>query len=216
MSPTYGYGSQALQDGQLDEGNEQAPRSERRLQVVKARPGTLRPAPLPATPVNASAVLPDFDEAFRTHAPHLRRIARRVLGADDEVEDVVQDVFIRAHQRLPDLRNAAAMRSWLGTITVRVARRRLRSGWFSRVWRGEDAHAFEQRDPSATPEHYAIVSSFNRYLQRLPADQRLAWVLCEVEEKTLPEAAKISACSLSTVTRRLQAAKSRIRKAMRD
>jgi RNA polymerase sigma-70 factor (ECF subfamily) len=108
------------------------------------------------------------------------------------------------------------MRSWLGTITVRVARRRMRSSWFTRVWRGDDTICLEMQDPGATPEQHSMVASFNRYLQRLPAEQRLAWVLCEVEEKTLPEAAKISACSLSTVTRRLQAAKSRIKKAMRE
>jgi RNA polymerase sigma-70 factor, ECF subfamily len=169
-----------------------------------------------ATPSESPATLRDFESAFRSHAPHLRRIARRILGAEDEVEDVVQDVFIRAHQRLPELRNTEAMRSWLATITVRVARRRLRSSWFSRVWRGDDTICVDVQDPGATPEQYSMVASFNRYLQRLPADQRLAWVLCEVEEKTLPEAARLSDCSLSTVTRRLQAAKSRIKRAMRE
>jgi len=206
------FGSSAL-DHRSDE-DEAVPRSERRLQVVRTKTaGGDAPGPQPSR----ATTLPAFDETFRTHAPHLRRIARRILGADDEVDDVVQDVFIRAHQRLPELRNAAAMRSWLGTITVRVARRRLRSSWFSRVWRGgDDTICVDLQDPGATPEQHSMVASFNRYLQRLPPDQRLAWVLCEVEEKTLPEAAKISACSLSTVTRRLQAAKSRIRRAMRD
>ncbi len=217
---THAFGSSALDQSPSSE-DEAAPRSERRLQVVRTETtDTERESKPPASgprQARPSRALPEFDEAFRAHAPHLRRIARRILGADDEVDDVVQDVFIRAHQRLPELRNAAAIRSWLGTITVRVARRRLRSSWFSRVWRGgDDTICVDLQDPGATPEQHSMVASFNRYLQRMPADQRLAWVLCEVEEKTLPEAAKISACSLSTVTRRLQAAKSRIRKAMRD
>jgi len=207
----HAFGSSALD--RSDE-EETVPRSERRLQVVRTEKETEAAKPLRST--RPAKAVPEFDEAFRSHAPHLRRIARRILGADDEVDDVVQDVFIRAHQRLPELRNAAAIRSWLGTITVRVARRRLRSSWFSRVWRGDDTICIDLRDPGASPEQHSMVASFNRYLQRLPEDQRLAWVLCEVEEKTLPEAAKISACSLSTVTRRLQAAKTRIKKAMRD
>lgn len=211
-------GTRGLGNGAIDRSRSiesaEPPQSERRLLIVGARASNDGPGGLSAR--RAKPVTPEFDAAFRAHAPHLRRIAQQVLGSGEEVDDVVQDVFIRAHQRLHELRNAAALRSWLGTITVRVARRRLRSTWFKRVWRGDDAVGFELPDPGATPEQYSMVASFNRYLQRLPEDQRLAWVLCEVEGKTLPEAARISECSLSTVTRRLQAAKSRIRKAMRD
>src|SRR6185437_11293417 len=54
------------------------------------------------------------------------RLVFRLLGREDEVDDVVQDVFVSLFGNLKNIRRPEALRGWLATTTVRMARRRLR------------------------------------------------------------------------------------------
>ena len=67
-----------------------------------------------------------LDAAFRRYSPYVAAISLRLLGRDDEVDDIVQDVFLSAVKGFQQIRDAGAAKAWLATVTVRVARRRLR------------------------------------------------------------------------------------------
>ncbi|HEX2881976.1 MAG TPA: RNA polymerase sigma factor [Polyangiaceae bacterium] len=148
----------------------------------------------------------NFDDLFRRFAPYVGAIALKILGRDDEVDDLVQEVFIKAHRGLSNLKDPQAVRPWLATITVRMARRRLRLYWFSRVFRLNEL-GDGLVDTQASPEQRALVSSVYRWLERMPANERIVWVLRQVEGQTLEQIAEICECSLSTVQRRLRAAR---------
>ena len=66
--------------------------------------------------------------------PVRRAGALRVLGRDDEVDDVVQEVFLVAMADLDKLRNPLAVRGWLKTVTVRKAYRVLKQRGRRRLW----------------------------------------------------------------------------------
>src|SRR5689334_4180101 len=73
-----------------------------------------------------------LDEAYRRYLPYVAKLGYRLLGGGADVDDLVQDVFVAAAERLPHLRDPLALKSFLASITVRVAqrkhvRRRLRS-----------------------------------------------------------------------------------------
>src|SRR4051812_39145033 len=74
-----------------------------------------------------------LDEAFRLHSAYVATLAMRVLGRRDEVEDAVHDTFLAAHGGLKTLRHPSEARTWLTTVALRIARRRLRvrkvRGW---------------------------------------------------------------------------------------
>src|SRR5438552_1874722 len=74
----------------------------------------------------AATELPTLESAFRRYSSYVAAIAIRLLGRDDEVDDVVQDVFLAAQGGLGKLRDPDAIKPWLATVTVRIARRRLR------------------------------------------------------------------------------------------
>src|SRR5687767_9889232 len=63
---------------------------------------------------------------FRRHAPRLFGLAFRIMGRDDDLEDIVQDAFVEGYERLDKLQEADAFASWIGTIVVRQAYRRIR------------------------------------------------------------------------------------------
>jgi len=157
----------------------------------------------------------DFDTLFRRFAPYVGRIASSVLGAADEAEDVVQEVFVIAHRHLDKVRDRAATKAWLSRVTVREAARHLRRRKLKRILgiAGDVAGSPHLADHGATPEDRAMLLSVYRELDRLPTAERLAWTLRHVEGERLEAVAELCDCSLATAKRRIAAATQRIRAA---
>jgi RNA polymerase sigma-70 factor, ECF subfamily len=164
-----------------------------------------------AAPVAVEVPL-TLDAVFRAHAGFVASIALRVLGRPGEVDDLVQDVFIRVLPRLGTLRDASALRSWLAVITARLARRRLRSRRW-KMWLGVGAdHDYSQlADSAASPQDRALLAELYRALDRLPVQQRLAWTLRHAEGLELAAVAQACDCSLATVKRWIGAAEAALR-----
>jgi RNA polymerase sigma-70 factor, ECF subfamily len=149
----------------------------------------------------------DFDRVFREYAAYVAAIGLKILGRDDDLDDLVQEVFIEAHHSLRRLRDPKALKSWLARITVRRTIRRLRRTRVLMLF-GLDAPSdcSEIADVSATPDERAQVALAYRALERLPATERAVWVLRHVEGESLDAIAQMCACSKSTVQRRLRLA----------
>jgi DNA-directed RNA polymerase specialized sigma24 family protein len=90
-----------------------------RLTLVPDASGAVAaPKPVDDEPLSLSAL-------YNRHAGYLAGLAGRILGRNDEVQDIVQDVFLIAHRRMEALRNPAAAKGWLAKVAVRQASRRL-------------------------------------------------------------------------------------------
>ena len=151
----------------------------------------------------------DFDAIFRRYSPYVASIGLRLLGRDDELDDLVQDVFLEAHRGLSRVRELGAIKGWLARICVRRAVRRLRRRRL-RAFLSLDTLAPDPSltAPGASPEARAEVSQLYRRLEGLAALERVVWVLRYLEGESLDEIASLCACSKSTVQRRLRAADS--------
>lgn len=118
------------------------------------------------------------------------------------VEDVVQEVFLTAHQRLGDFKGRSAPETWLLGIAIRLAANARR--------RKHDAVALSdgQRDPSHGPDHELdrrrAVAQLERVLSQLPEEQREIVVLMDLEQLTAPEVAEALEVKLNTVYSRLR------------
>lgn len=160
----------------------------------------------------------DFDDLFRRYASYVATIGLKILGRRSDAEDLVQDVFYEAHRGLHRLRDAAAAKSWLGTIAVRVATRKLRRRKLGAVFgRGDSLDAYSELPaPELGEEERAALISLYRVLDGLPAQQRSAWVLRHVEGESNARVAELCGCSLATAKRRIAAAQSQITEAFGD
>jgi RNA polymerase sigma-70 factor (ECF subfamily) len=168
----------------------------------------------PALTADASPQGDELDVLFRAHSGYVAQVALRILGRPDDVDDVVQEVFLVAMRGLSKLRDAAAIRSWLATVAVRRARRRLRR---RRVWTFfgiDECSDYSRLAVDATQEQSALVGRIYRILDDLPIDQRIAWTLRNVEGEKLEAVATLCECSLATVKRRIGAAQETIEKAV--
>jgi RNA polymerase sigma-70 factor (ECF subfamily) len=153
-----------------------------------------------------------FDELFRQYAPYVGALVLKLVGRPDDVDDVVQDVFLEAHRSLTRLRDPSAVRSWLRCITVRRARRWLRKRWVRRRSRESDVDTLTNlADPSASPEERAEIARVYSVLDRMSRDERVVWVLRFAEGETLESIAGLLGASVSTVQRRLRAAETLMR-----
>lgn len=171
-------------------------------------------AAVPTDPAEPHPI--EFDELFDRYSTYVARLATRLLGyGDAEIEDVVQDVFWVASQRLPRITNLIQARGWLATVTTRVVGRKLRRRRFRNLF-----HGTSQRDDvparGATAEERALLIRLYEVLETLPTDQRLAWSLRYLEGEPLEAVAAACRCSLATAKRRVSAAKSVIDEVFRD
>jgi RNA polymerase sigma-70 factor (ECF subfamily) len=144
-------------------------------------------------------------------SPLVRRILFRAHGPGHDIEELVQETFLRLYRQLPGLRDSDALRSFVIALTVRVLKGELRSRRWRR-WLGlsEDgarpARATEGREGE---DHQAVVR-FYRLLDRLPPPQRIAFVLRHIEGLELTEVAAALGVSLATVKRWLPATARRL------
>jgi RNA polymerase sigma-70 factor (ECF subfamily) len=155
------------------------------------------PPPFPMGP-------PTLESVVQQYSHYVATIGFRILGRRGDLEDLLQDVFLEAHRTLPTLRDPQALRGWLATVTVRTARRMLRARRLTRLFLpfGQGA-PFDPVDPNASAEERHLHGRVYRALERLPANQRIAWTLQQLEGESLERIAEISGCSLAAVKRRI-------------
>jgi len=156
-----------------------------------------------------------LEAVFRRYSSYVAAVAIRLLGRDDEVDDVVQEVFLVALRGLGRLREHEALKGWLATITVRIAGRRLRRrrlrGFFGLDRRPD---YLEVASDEASPEERALLARVYRLLDELPVGERLAWTLRHVDGEPLDAVAQRCGCSLATAKRRIAAAQRKIEEAL--
>ncbi len=151
---------------------------------------------------------PWAERAFlEQRTPHVERILTRILGARTDLDDLVQEVFVRAFQRVEELREPRALQGWLTSIAVFVAREAIRSSR-RRRWLQFMAPEETPELPAAlaSPEVRAAARAFYQVVAALDADARIAFTLRFVEGMELAEIAGACGVSLATVKRRIKAA----------
>ena len=149
---------------------------------------------------------------YRRHAPKLLRVARQILGNDADALDVLQDAFLIVFRRLGQLLDGAAFGPWLMKSGVRLAAKKLKWRRFTgRVFftSADPAELFDPK-PDTPAEVTDQLRRLEGVLTRLPADQRVAWILRYVEGYELTEVAAACGVSLATSKRWIAAAQSKV------
>jgi RNA polymerase sigma-70 factor (ECF subfamily) len=146
---------------------------------------------------------------FRRHARMVNGLAYRLVGRDEDVDDLVQDSFLSALRGLDRLANPQAFASWLGSIVVRTAHKLLRRRrLMTRVGlrRNTPLDVEQLLAPGIAPGAMAELKQVYGCLDRLEPEARIALVLHRVDGLSIPDVAEQMALSVSTVKRRLAVA----------
>lgn len=175
-------------------------------QAARDEPAEPAATPTVARPLDAVAL----GAAFEREAPVLLASARAITFDAVEAEDLVQTTFELALRNVHQLKDPAALRSWLLTIQTREAFRlvrRLRRGFGLRGAVVEVAMT-----PVSTTDSLAIRDA----LRTLPPRMRAAVVLHHMAGLTVPQVARALDRSENTIRSQLRIGLQRLREALRD
>jgi RNA polymerase sigma-70 factor (ECF subfamily) len=161
-----------------------------------------------------------FEPLIRKYQPRVFATARRYARRESEVEDIVQEVFIKAFQKLRGFRGEAPFEHWLMRLAMRTcydflrAHQRNRETSFTELSQPEtdwlDQFVVE---PDADDEHAeAARQLIGRILARLSPSARLVITLLEIEERPVKEIAQITGWSVPLVKVRAFRARAEMRK----
>ena len=144
----------------------------------------------------------------------LGRILTRMVRDQAEIEDIVQETFIKAYRALPNFRGDSAFYTWLYRIGINTAKNYLvtqgRRAPTSTEADAEEAETFDDgehlRDIN-TPESMLatkqIAETVNFAMEALPEELRIAITLREIEGLSYDEIAVAMACPIGTVRSRI-------------
>ncbi len=165
-----------------------------------------------------------FNQLVHVYQRQVYNICYRTLGHPEDAADATQDALLSAFRGLKTFQGTASgFRPWLLRVAVNACydqlRRRQRRPADSLDALGdvpdELGPAERLPDPAAGPEQQALGSETARQIQdaidRLPPEQRLTVVLCDVQGLNYEEAAHAMNVELGTVKSRLSRARAQLR-----
>jgi RNA polymerase sigma-70 factor, ECF subfamily len=152
-------------------------------------------------------------EVYDLHHEAVRAFAGRLVGDASIAEDLVHEVFVALPRLIRRFEGESSLRSFLTGVVINHARHYVRSASRRRaaVSRMGQEPARQSVSPHVSAEQNAFLVVLNRALDRLPLEQRVAFVLCDVEERTSAEAAELVGAPEGTVRTRLHHARKKLR-----
>ena len=153
-----------------------------------------------------------FERVYRTHVARIHSLTRRMLGPS-EADEVTQDIFVRAWQKLGQFRGEAAFGTWLHRLAINVVIERRRSFAIQRSRVSDDETAIDLV-PTA-PARSDLRLDFESAIAQLPPGAREIFVLHDVEGHKHREIAELLDITSGTSKRQLHRARMLMRRHLR-
>lgn len=161
-----------------------------------------------------------FEELVQRFSPRVFATARRYARRESEVEDIAQEVWLKAFQKLRSYRGDAPFEHWLMRMTVRTcydflrAHQRNREATFTDLT--EPENDWIERcvtAPETASEHAAAAKQLvERVLGQLSPPARLVITLLEIEDRSVKEISKLTGWSVPLVKVRAFRARAEMRR----
>ena len=161
-----------------------------------------------------------FEPLVQKYSPRVFATARRYARRESEAEDIAQEVWLKAFEKLRSFRGEAPFEHWLMRLTVRTCydflrgHQRNREANFSDLSDTEDdwLDRFVAQPEGATEDSDAARQLVARVLDQLSPPARLVITLLEIEERSVKEIAKLTGWSVPLVKVRAFRARAEMRK----
>jgi RNA polymerase sigma factor (sigma-70 family) len=155
-----------------------------------------------------------FTALVSRHGRMVHGVCRRVLGNTHDADDAFQAVFLTLARKADGLRRPEALAGWLHGVAVRLACKARMATSRRRV--GDcPACLCDPCDPHPDPlealSARELMALIDREIARLPEAYRLPLLLCDLEGRTQPEAARLLGWTLGSLRGRLLRGRERLR-----
>lgn len=161
-----------------------------------------------------------FEPLVEKYSPRVFATARRYARRESEVEDISQEVWLKAYHKLGSFRGDAPFEHWLMKLTVRTcydflrSHQRNREATFSELSEAEDdwLERFAVQPESAREDANAAKLLVEKVLAQLSPPARLVITLLEIEERSVKEISALTGWSVPLVKVRAFRARAEMRK----
>ncbi|MYS33947.1 RNA polymerase sigma-70 factor (ECF subfamily) [Streptomyces sp. KhCrAH-43] len=156
-----------------------------------------------------------FGELARRHRDRLWAVALRTLGDREEAADAVQDALVSAFRAAHTFRGQSAVTTWLHRITVNACLDRVRKAASRKTSPVDDPERLDQllephESAEAPAERHDLHRELLAALATLPAEQRAALVLVDMQAYPVAETARILDVPVGTVKSRCARGRARL------
>ena len=163
-----------------------------------------------------------FEPLVERYSPRIFATARRYARRESEVEDIVQEVWLKAFDRLGSYRAEAPFEHWLMRMAVRTCfdflrgHQRNRETLFADLTEPEEdwLDRFVSQPDAASENADAARQLVGRVLERLTPAARLVITLLEIEERSMKEVAELTGWSVPLIKVRAFRARAEMRRAL--
>ena len=154
-----------------------------------------------------------FEELYRQSVGRVHGLCLRMCGNRSQAEELTQEAFVRAWQKLPSFRGESAFSTWMHRLTVNVVlghqrsagRRQLRETAAGQEWYSEGG---------VTHQRLGVAMDLERAIAGLPKGARTVFVLHDVEGYKHTEIAEVAGMAVGTSKAQLSRARQLLRKAL--
>jgi RNA polymerase sigma-70 factor (ECF subfamily) len=161
-----------------------------------------------------------FEPLVEKYSPRVFATARRYARRESEVEDIVQEVWMKAFQKLGSFRGDAPFEHWLMRLAVHTCydflrgHQRNRESSFSDLTEPENdwLERFITSPESASENADAAKQLIHKILEQLSPPARLVITLLEIEDRSVKEISKLTGWSVPLVKVRAFRARAEMRK----
>ncbi|WP_041806429.1 RNA polymerase sigma factor [Rhodothermus marinus] len=173
-----------------------------------------------------AGTLEAFDILVSRYKDPLANYLYRFLGDPKEVEDLLQETFMRVYRNRHSYRRIAKFSTWLYTIAGNLARSEYRKRKRRRVYslqsvnRDEEEYEVEIPDETFAPDRHTESTIQDRYIQealkQIPEEFREVVVLRDVQQLSYEEIAEITGLPMGTVKSRINRGRTKLQALLKD
>lgn len=163
-----------------------------------------------------------FEPLVAKYSPRLFATARRYARREDEIEDIVQEIWSKAYHKLPSFRGEAPFEHWLMRMAVRTcydflrSHQRNRENTFTELTKEEDdwIERIMSAPEQVSDKAEAAKQLVDRLMKMLPPPARLIIQLLEIEDRSVKEISALTGWSVPLVKVRAFRARAEMKKCL--
>ena len=169
----------------------------------------------------------DFTTVFDTHKKRVYNTVLSLLQNREETEDVVQEVFIKVYETLPQFKGESSLSTWIYRIAVnksldalKAKKTKKRSGFLVSLFgdKKDESKPLDVPDfvhPGVIAENKELATTLFKAINQLPDNQKVAFTLCKMDGLNYAEIAEVMQVSTPSVESLLFRAKQNLQKQLR-
>jgi len=157
-----------------------------------------------------------FEILFTTFKTRLHHSLFKVLRNYHETEDIVQQAFLRAWEKIDTFKGNSNFYTWLYRIGFNLAITKINSSREMQLDESFESTLSSSSNIEDTLEDKELYVTVKNLLDEIPEEQRTAYVLCEVDTKNYEEIAQITGVPVGTVRSRIFRARQYLMENLKD